>query len=83
MKAMIRSLNVIFAFVARVAAGRINLNSYLEVEEYSEQAEEHSHGGEAKYQEGLPPNPLYHQALRREKMSKSTVLTDISVMLFY
>lgn len=42
------------------------LNAYLEVEEYCEQTEEHSHGGETKYQQGFPPDPLYHQALRTE-----------------
>lgn len=44
-----------------------NQNAYLEVEEYCEQTEEHSHGGETKYQQGFPPNPLYHQALRKEE----------------
>lgn len=43
------------------------LNAYLEVEEYCEQTEEDSHGGETKYQQGFPPNPLYHQALRKEE----------------
>lgn len=43
------------------------LYAYLEVEEYCEQTEEHSHGGETKYQQGFPPDPLYHQALGKEE----------------
>lgn len=44
------------------------LDAYLEVEEHCEQTEEHSHGGKTKYQQGFPPDPLYHQALRKVQL---------------
>lgn len=50
------------------------LNTYLEVEEYCEQTEEHSHGCETKYQQGFPPSPLDHQALRKEKRCRDVIV---------
>lgn len=52
------------------------LNAYLQVEEYCEQTEEHSHGGETKYQQGFPPDPLYHQALRKEEYNSFSSVND-------
>lgn len=34
--------------------------AYLEIEEHCEQAEEHGHGRETKYEEGFPPDSFYH-----------------------
>lgn len=40
--------------------GSVERVAYLEIEEYCEQAEEHSHGRETKYEEGFPSNSFNH-----------------------
>lgn len=65
MKGMITPLGVMALLMTQDAS---TLDAYLEVEEYCEQTEEHSHGSEAKYQQGFPPDPLYHQALRKVQL---------------